>query len=99
MTMGLRKSSIFKRSARQFRTTAGFAGGDLAEFLDVGAGDEGLAAADDHAALTVVVSVELLERGSDAFRHSRAQRVHWRIVDGDDGNAVVFRELNQVAHR
>src|SRR5947207_2717797 len=63
------------------------AGGDLAELANIGAGDEGAAAADQHQRLYGVVGLRLFHCGQDALRNTGAQRVHRRVVDGDDADA------------
>ena len=62
------------------------AGGDFAEFLDVGSGDERAPAADQHDGAYFGVLFRRLDPCENAFRNSGAQRVHRRIIDGDDAD-------------
>src|SRR5580704_15596661 len=89
----------FQEERWQFQSTAGLSGGELAKFLDVRACNESFSAANEYSGFDRIVFVDLLDRGGNALRHTGAQRIHGRIVDGDDGDAVVFSKLNQVAHR
>ena len=57
------------------------------EDLDVGAGDERGARADQHDRVGAGVGDGARDRLVDRFPHARAQRVDRRVVDGDDGDA------------
>ena len=61
----------------------------LAELADIGAGDKAAPGADQHHRLDRRVGIALVERSDDALRHPRRQRVHRRIVDGDDADIAV----------
>jgi hypothetical protein len=74
------------------------AGGDLLELLDVGAGDERLARADQDEPLHRPVAPRGLEGGVDPFRDAGADRVHRRVVDGDDADLVASGEGDEL-HR
>src|SRR5262245_4802103 len=65
------------------------AGSDFAELLDVGAGDESLSRADQRRAFDRIVVFDLLDGGRDAFGNAGAQRVNWRVVDGDDPDFAI----------
>ena len=70
----------------------------LAEFGDVGAGDEGAAAAGQHDTLDLGIG----DRGLHAFQNAAADRgaqcVDGGTVDGDDADAVVTFELDHFVH-
>ncbi len=68
-----------------------FAGGHLSEFLDIRACNKGAASPNEHRGFDAVISVDLFDRFEDSLRYARAQSVDRRIVDGDDGDAVVYR--------
>ncbi len=72
----------------------GFARRDLAEFLDVGAGDECAAATNQRHRLDAVIFGHLLKGLGNPLRDGGAQGVHGRIIDGDDCDILVPRELN-----
>ena len=61
----------------------------LAELGDVGAGEEGLALADDHHRLDRLVAVRLLDRLDQPLAHRMAERVDRRVVRGDDEDVAV----------
>ncbi len=95
-----RLAAIFNTQEQRFESFAarGFAGSDLAKFLDVRPSDKSAAAADEDSSLDAVVSIDFIHCGGDALGHARAKGVYGRIVDGDDGDAIFFCKLNQVAH-
>jgi hypothetical protein len=66
-----------------------FAVGDGAEDLDIGAGDECIARADQHDGFDGRVGGGACHARVDAFGHAGAEGVDGRIVDGDDGNVVL----------
>jgi hypothetical protein len=76
---------------RQQGEFAPLAGGDLAEFLNIGAGNERPSRADDDDRLHPGIAIGLLDPGDDALRNARTEGVHRRIVDRDDGDGAVFR--------
>ena len=57
-------------------------------FAHVAAGEEGLAGAGQDGARDRGIGGDRLNRVEEALPHRLRQRVHGRIVDGDDGNAV-----------
>ncbi len=71
----------------------------LAEFGDVGAGDEGTAGAGQHDALHLRVIDRALHALEDAAAHRGAERIHGRAVNRDDGNIVMTFELDDFTHR
>ena len=70
----------------------------LAEFGDVGAGDEGAAAAGQHDRLDFGIGDRALHAFEDAAAHRGAQRVDGRAVDRDDGDCVMTFELDHFVH-
>jgi len=66
----------------------------LAEFADVGAGDEAPAGAGEHGGNDAGVGLDLGDRLDEAPAHGLAQRVDRRIVDEDDGDAVLALDMN-----
>src|SRR5580692_1093314 len=80
---------------------ARFARGHLSEFLDVGSCNKRAATADKNRCLHGGIVVDLLDGIRNSLRHPRAKCVHRRIVDGDDGNIVLFdsAEPDKSAHR
>jgi hypothetical protein len=61
----------------------------LAEFGDVGAGEEGLARAGDDDCLDAVVALRFLDPGLQALAHGGAERVHRRIVRREDQDVAL----------
>ena len=61
----------------------------FAELANIRAGDEAASGTDEHHGLHRGVSMGFFKARSDAFRHARAQRIHRRVVDGDDPDAVL----------
>ena len=70
----------------------------FAELFDVRAGDKRSPAADQDDRFHAVVFAECFHAGQDPFRHSRAQRVDWRIVHCENSNLTRFTGLYKVAH-
>jgi hypothetical protein len=60
-----------------------------AELADVGAGEEGLAVAQDDDRLHRLVRIGFLDRPHQPFAHRMAERVHRRVVRGDDEDVTV----------
>src|SRR5215472_1689573 len=79
-------------------TAPGLSGSNLAEFLDIGAGNKGAAATDQYRGAYVWVFVNLLNRIGNAFGDSRAEGINWWIVDGNDSDIVISGKLDQFAH-
>jgi hypothetical protein len=72
--------------------------GDLAELPDVGARNEGLPRPDQHRRAHGCIGADPLHVPGDALGHSRAERVHGRVVHGDDCDIAFAGERNQVRH-
>src|ERR1700676_872678 len=70
----------------------------LAEFGDVGAGDEGAAGAGQHDRLHFRIGDRALDAIENAAADGRAQRVHRRTVDRDDGDNVMTLEFYDFVH-
>ena len=70
----------------------------LAELGDVGAGDERAARAGHHDRFHARVVARLLEAFHQARAHAMAQRIHGRIVDGDDGDVAVATHADWIVH-
>ena len=70
-----------------------------AEDLDVGARDERRAGADQDHRIDIGVGASARDRGLDAFKHSRSERIDRRIVDGENGDAILDFVTNEVGHR
>src|SRR5215471_3386633 len=71
---------------------------NLAKLLDVRAGDERTAAANQHGRMQVGVGFQFANGFSDALRHTRTERVDRRIIDGNDRDVSGLCELHQFAH-
>ncbi len=72
--------------------------GRLAELADVGAGDEGAAAADQDDGVDIGVRAERLDTVLDAVAHGRRQGIHRRIVDGEDADPPLGGAKHCVGH-
>ncbi len=70
----------------------------LAEFGDVGAGDEGAAGAGQHDRLHFGIGDRALHALQDTAADRGAQRVHGRTVDRDNGDHVMTLELDHFVH-
>ena len=68
----------------------------LAELGDVGAGHERAARAGDHDGLDRGVVARRDHAFLDALAHAMAQRIHGRIVDGDDGDVAVATQTDRI---
>lgn len=68
--------------------------GRLAELADVGAGDEVGARARDHDGVHVGVVAQFGKGLLQALAHRGAQRVHRRVVQGDQGDGAVALDAN-----
>ena len=73
--------------------------GDLGELLDVRAGDEGPAAADQDDPPDRIVLPGGLHKLPNPFRDPRAQGIHRRVVDRDDRDVAILAHAHQLAHR
>ncbi len=73
-------------------------GRGLSEFADVGAGNERPSGADQHDGLDVGIVVGALEGSVNPLGHSGAERVHGRVLDGDDGNVPLAGEADEFRH-
>jgi hypothetical protein len=65
-----------------------------AELADVGAGEEGLALADDDHRLHRLVGIRLPDRRDQPLAHRVAERVHRRVVRGDDQHVAMLVSLS-----
>jgi len=72
--------------------------GRLAELADVGAGDEGAPAADQHDSVDVGILAEGLDPFLDAVAHGGGQCVHRRVVDGEDADPPLGGAKHCVGH-
>src|SRR5690606_16147212 len=70
----------------------------LAEFLDVGTGNEGVAFTDQNDGLDLRVSLGCIEAVLQPFTHGHAQGVDRRIVDSDNGNGALPFQGDDVRH-
>ena len=68
------------------------------EHFDVRAGDERRSGADEHDRFGRGIRDAALDGPIDAVPHSRAQRIHRRVVDRDDGDAVFDLVANRISH-
>ena len=68
---------------------------ELLEDVDVRAGDERRAGADEDDGVRGRIVAGALDRVADRFGNAGTQRIHRRIVDGDDGNTVPDLVPNQ----
>ena len=67
------------------------------EAADIGARDEAAPGADQHDGLDRGIGIGAIDPRHDPIRDARAQGIHRRIVDGDDGDAVLDRILHHRA--
>ena len=74
----------------------GFPGG-LAEFGDVGAGDEGAALAVQHNGFGII-PLRLADRIENPLAHRLGQGIHGRAVDTDDTDPVLNRVTDCLGH-
>ena len=58
--------------------------------------DTGLRVTRDGVVVCVSPGIALVDGRDDALGHPRAQRVHRRVVDGDDADAVFDVEAHQL---
>src|SRR5215471_15687826 len=95
-----RLAAVFdsEKQGKECDAAPGLSGSNLAEFLDIGAGNKSAAASDQYGGAYVWVFVNLLNRIGNAFRNSRTEGINWRVIDGDNSDIVVFSELDQFAH-
>ena len=68
----------------------------LAELRDVGAGDERAPRAGEDDGFDARVVTRRDDVFHDALAHAMAQRIHGRIVDGDDGDVAVATQTDRV---
>jgi hypothetical protein len=68
------------------------------ELADVGAGDEGAAAADQHDGVDVGVLAEGFDAVLDAVADGGRQRIHRRIVDREDADTPLGGAKDCVGH-
>src|SRR5208337_2989396 len=74
-------------------------GGHLAEFFDVGSGNESAACSDDNCSFDCGVSIYFIDCRPDGLRHARTEGVHRRVVDGDDGDIILSSAFHELVHR
>jgi hypothetical protein len=79
-------------------TTNNFAGRAFTRLLDISPSDKRAAGANKDHSLDGPILLDLRDGGGDAGGHCGTQRVHRRIIDGDDRDTVSLCELNQFAH-
>jgi len=72
------------------------AGARLAEFGDVGPGDEGLAAADQDDGANLGVGDGLVDAALDAVAQPRRQRVDRRRIQRQQGDVALSRQLGDI---
>ncbi len=70
----------------------------LAEFADVGTGNEGAATTDDDQGLDGGVGDALVDAVLDTLAHGLGQGVDRRVVDGDDADVADDGEINEIVH-
>ena len=89
--------AVFDLQQQREQSGAGLclARGHLAEFFDVGAGDESAPAADDDGGDHSRILLDLIDGFGNSFGHAGAHGVHRRIVDGDDGDTVDLGKLHE----
>ena len=75
-----------------------FAVRDGAEDFDIGAGDERVARADQHNGREPGDRSPRAPRPHRCLRHAGTERIHGRIVDGDDGNLIANFIVNEFGH-
>jgi len=92
-------TALLEQERQQSRTARACAGGELSEFPDIGAGDERSPSPDQHRCANRGIVADLSDCLGYTLRHAGAQRVHRRILDGDDCYLAVPGELNKIAHR
>ena len=68
------------------------------QLLDVGTGDERSSSADDDDGASRGILLRGIQSRHQTFGNAGAQRVHGRIVDGDDGDAVLRRQVYEFVH-
>ena len=88
-----------KQKRKQARASRGFARRDLDKLFYVRAGDECAAPTNQHHSFDAVVFGCLLRGFGNPLRDGAAQGVHGRIIDGDDCDIFVPRELNWIVHK
>ena len=70
----------------------------LAEFRNVGAGDECLAFANQHNGVGLRIGNGLPEGLRQSVTDFGGERIHRRRIDGDDGNFALARKFGNVIH-
>ena len=85
---------VQKQEREQACASLRLAGCDLAEFLDVRAGDERTAATNQHYGLYRIVLAYLLNGLGNPLGNPRAQGVHRRVIDGDNCDIFISGKLN-----
>src|SRR3954471_12937479 len=67
----------------------------LAELRDIGAGYEGLAVTDEHNRFRMLVRVRPAESFSQPIPQRCRQRIHRRVIDGNDRDILLAQQLDQ----
>ena len=75
---------------RQHSSTRSSAGGHLAKFLDIGAGNESPAGTDNDCRFDCRIDIHVINRCVDPLWHSWTESVDRRIIDGDYRDIVIF---------
>ena len=70
----------------------------FAEFLDVRAGDKGIALADQRHGQHLGIGVGRLEGLLQALAHRLAERIHGRVIDDDQGDRAVSLQSHELCH-
>src|SRR5579863_2455415 len=83
-----------EQERKQAWASLGLAGGNLAEFFYVRAGDERTAATNQHHSLYRIILAYLLNGLGNPLGDTRAQGVHRRVIDGDNCDIFVSGKLN-----
>ena len=68
------------------------------QFLDIGAGDERPARADDDNGGDRWIALGCIQSGQDSLGHTRTERIYGRIVDRDYSDAARYRYSNHFTH-
>jgi len=95
---GLGAVFYFQQKREQAGAGLCLARSHFCEFFYVSARDKSAAAPNHHRCAYGPIFIDLIDGCGNSFRHAGADGIHRRIIYGDDGNAAVFRELDQVAH-
>jgi hypothetical protein len=95
---GLVQSSIFQEERKQART-ARLTRSHFAKFFNVCPSDERTTCSDEYRGFNASVLRDLIESLGNTFGYAWTKRVHGRIVDRDNGDAIFSCKLNEIGHR